>query len=172
MTSVSPTPSSSITSYNPVIFYFIGAILSSMFYKKDNFNIKKQLFPFLIFFFVLVVILSINKEIQNVVLIMNFLVLNLSKSLAIITVQKCLSLRYFTLTKLGIKRKKCFKFYHLHILLTGDVSLNPAPSQYLPDNKNKFQPFRKRGLHFLDINVNGLLSKTDEQATPNLHYLG
>ena len=48
--SVSPTPSSSITSYNPVIFYFLGAILSSMFYKKDNFNIKKQLFPFLIFF--------------------------------------------------------------------------------------------------------------------------
>ena len=83
-----------------------------------------------------------------------------------------MSFRYFTLNKLGINRKKCFKFYHLHILLTGDVSLNPGPSQYLPDNENKFKPFRKRGLHFLDINVNSLLSKTDEQATPNLHYLG
>ena len=62
--SVSSTPSSSITSYNLVIFYFIGAILSSIFYKKDNFNITKQLFPFLIFFFfVLVLILSINQKI-------------------------------------------------------------------------------------------------------------
>ena len=49
--SVSSTPSSSITSYNLVIFYFIGAILSILFYKKDNFNITKQLFPFLIYFF-------------------------------------------------------------------------------------------------------------------------
>ena len=40
--SVSFTPSSSITSYNLVIFYFIGAILSRIFYKKDNFNITKQ----------------------------------------------------------------------------------------------------------------------------------
>ena len=48
--SVPSTPSSSITSYNPIIFYLIGVILSSIFYKKDNFNITKQLFPFLIFF--------------------------------------------------------------------------------------------------------------------------
>ena len=62
--SVSSNPSSSITSYNLVIFYFIGAILSSIFYKKDNFNITKQLFPFLIyFFFVLVLILSINQKV-------------------------------------------------------------------------------------------------------------
>ena len=62
--SVSSTPSSSTTSYNLLIFYFIGAILSSIFYKKDNFNITKQLFPFLIFlFFVLVLILSINQKV-------------------------------------------------------------------------------------------------------------
>ena len=47
-------------------------------------------------------------------------------------------------------------FYHLLILLSGDVSLNPGPSQYLPDNDDKFEPFRKRGLHFLHINVNNL----------------
>ena len=39
--SISSTPSSSITSYSLVIFYFIGAILSRLFYKKDNFNITK-----------------------------------------------------------------------------------------------------------------------------------
>ena len=48
--SVSFTPSSSITSYNPFIFYFIGAIISRIFYKKNNFNIPKQYCPFLTFF--------------------------------------------------------------------------------------------------------------------------
>ena len=58
--------------------------------------------------------------------------------------------------------KEYFKFYHLLILLSGGVSLNPGPSQYLSDNDNKFEPFRKSGLHFLHININSLLSKTDE----------
>ena len=60
--SVSSTPSSSITSYNLVIFYFIGAILSSIFYKKDNFNITKQLFPFLIYFFLCFSANSLHKS--------------------------------------------------------------------------------------------------------------
>ena len=69
---------------------------------------------------------------------------------------------YFALKKLRIKRNKCFKLYHLLLLLSGDVSLGPDPSQYLPGNDNKFEPFRKRGLHFLPLNVNSLLSKIDE----------
>ena len=73
-----------------------------------------------------------------------------------------MSSRYFALNKLRIKRNECFKFYHLLILLSGDVSLNPGPSQYPPYNDDKFEPFRKRGLHFLHINVNSLLSKIDE----------
>ena len=54
-----------------------------------------------------------------------------------------------------------FQIYHLLILLSGDVSLNPGPSQYLPNN-DKFKSFRNRGLRFLHINVNSLLSKIDE----------
>ena len=73
-----------------------------------------------------------------------------------------MSSRYFALNKLRIKRNECFKFYHFLILLSGDVSLNPGPSQYPPYNDDKFEPFRKRGLHFLQINVNSLLSKIDE----------
>ena len=73
-----------------------------------------------------------------------------------------MSSRYFALNKLRIKLKECFTFYHLLILLSGDVSLNPVPSQYLPDKDNKFEPFRKRSLHFLHININSLLSKIDE----------
>ena len=55
------------------------------------------------------------------------------------------------------------KFYQLLILLSGDISLKPGPCQYLSDkNKDLFEPFRKRGFHFLHINVNILLLKIDE----------
>ena len=63
---------------------------------------------------------------------------------------------------LRIKCNECFTFYHFLILLSGDAILNPCPTQYLPDNYNKFEPFRKRGLHFLHININSLSSKIDE----------
>ena len=73
-----------------------------------------------------------------------------------------MSFCYFALNKLKIKRNECFKFYHLLILVSGDVNLNACHSQYLPDNDDKFEPFHERGLHFLHINVNSLLSKIDE----------
>ena len=60
---------------------------------------------------------------------------------------------YFALNKLS----ECFKFCHLLILVSGDVNLNAGPSQYLPDNDDKFEPFRESGLHFLHINVNSLI---------------
>ena len=68
----------------------------------------------------------------------------------------------FVLNKFCFKRKKCLKFYQFLILLSGDISLNPGPSQYLQGNDNKFEPFHKRGLHFLHINANSLLLKIDE----------
>ena len=61
--------------------------------------------------------------------------------------------RYFALNKLRIKCKKMFEIYHLLILLSGYISLNPGPSQYLPYNDKKLEPIRKRGLHSLNINV-------------------
>ena len=54
------------------------------------------------------------------------------------------------------------KFYQFLILLSGDISLNPGPNQDLHDFEDKFEPFQKRGLHFLHINVNSLLSKIDK----------
>ena len=94
---------------------------------------------------------------------MNFLGTELIKITGEINnAEMLMSSRYFALNKLRIKRNKCFKLYYLLILLCGDVSLNPGPSQYPPYNDDKFEPFRKRGLHFLHINVNSLLSKIDE----------
>ena len=72
-----------------------------------------------------------------------------------------MSSRYFALNKVRIKRNECFKFFHLLTLLSGDVSLNLGPNQYLPDN-DKFELLRKRGFHFLHINVNSLLSTIDQ----------
>ena len=70
---------------------------------------------------------------------------------------------YFALSKLNFKKNKHMKFYQLLILLSGDISLNHGPCQYIPDqNKDLFEPFRKRGLHFLHINVNRLPSKIEE----------
>ena len=164
--SVSSTPSSSITSYNLVIFYFIGAILSSIFYEKDNFNITKQLFPFLIYFFLCFSANSLHKsKICDLKYCPNneFFSTELIKITGdISSAEMLMSSRYFALNKLRIKRNECFKIYHLLILLSGDVSLNPGSSQYPPYNDDKFEPFRKRGLHFLHINVNSLLSKIDE----------
>ena len=164
--SVSSTPNSSITSYNLVIFYFKGAILSSIFYKKDDFNITKQLFPFLIYFFLCFSANSLHKS-KNCDLKCcpnnEFFSTELIKIRDDISSAEILiSSRYFARNKLRIKRNECFKFYHLLILLSGDVSLNPGPSQYPPYNDNEFEPFRKRGLHFLHINVKSLLSKIDE----------
>ena len=170
--SVSSTPSSSITSYNLVIFYFIGAILSSIFYKKDNFNITKQLFPFLIYFFLCFSANSLHKS-KNCDLKCcpnnEFFSTELIKITSDInSAERLMSSRYSALNKLRIKYNECFKFYHLLILLSGDVSLNLGPCQYLPDNDNKFQLFCKRGLRFLHKNVNSLLSKIDELR----HFVG
>ena len=50
------------------------------------------------------------------------------------------SFNYFALNKLKIKRKKCLKFYHPLILISGEISSNPGPGQYVPDNDNKLGP--------------------------------
>ena len=66
-------------------------------------------------------------------------------------------LGYFVINKLSFESKKCLKFYQFLISLSGGISLNSGPSQYLRENDSKFEPFHNPGLHFLYINVNSLL---------------
>ena len=80
-----------------------------------------------------------------------------------------MDLGYFVLNKNCFKRKRCLKLYQFLILLSKDISLSPGPSQYLQDNDNKFEPFHKRGLHFLHIHVNSLLLKIDELRDTACH---
>ena len=63
----------------------------------------------------------------------------------------------------NLKDKDYNNFYQFLLLLSGDVSLNPGPVQIsLAVNINICEPLNKKGLHFLHININSLLSKIDE----------
>ena len=68
------------------------------------------------------------------------------------------NLRYFTFSKL--KNKNNYLYLRHILLLSGDISLNPGPTQERSDDK--WIPFKKRGLHFIHININSLLPKIDE----------
>ena len=53
------------------------------------------------------------------------------------------------------KYKNYNNFYHFLFLLLRDVSLNHC-------KRCKSNPLNKKGMHFLHININRLLPKTDE----------
>ena len=65
------------------------------------------------------------------------------------------NLVYFAISKL---RNKSTHFR----ILSGDVSLNPGPSQMQLNDDKIWKPLITRGLHFCHLNVNSLLSKIDE----------
>ena len=69
---------------------------------------------------------------------------------------------YFTISKLRNKPKHFLKFYQILLLLSGDISLNPGPCQMQFIDEKTWEPLKTRGLHFFHLNVNSLLSKTDE----------
>ena len=50
------------------------------------------------------------------------------------------------------------KFFRLILLLSGDINLNPGPTQI----SKTWSVFKKRGLHFVHLNINSLPSKIEE----------
>ena len=50
------------------------------------------------------------------------------------------------------------KFFRLILLLSGDINLNPGPTQI----SKTWSVFKKRGLHFVHLNINSLPSKMAE----------
>ena len=59
------------------------------------------------------------------------------------------------------KKENPFLFQHL-LLISGDISLNPGPTHEYQLNNETWSPFKKRGLHFLHININSLIPKIEE----------
>ena len=55
-----------------------------------------------------------------------------------------------------MKIKNRNKFLRIILLLSGDIELNPGPTQL---DENTFSCFRNRGLHFLHLNINSVLTK-------------
>ena len=84
------------------------------------------------------------------------------------------TLVYFTISKLRNKSIHFWKFYQVLILLSGDVSLNPGPSQMQLNDHKIWKPVITRGLHFCHLNVNSLLSNLMKseisQITLNQRY--
>ena len=86
------------------------------------------------------------------------------------TLTSCRHIQHITLHKnfvflavTNLKHKNYTNFYKFLLLLSGDVSLNPGPVQRSPDiSSTIWEPLNKKGLHFLHININSLLSKKDE----------
>ena len=71
--------------------------------------------------------------------------------------------RLVCLDIINLKYKDYNNFYQFLLLLTGDVSLNSGPFQISPAvNTNIWEPLNKKVLHFLHINRNSLLPKTDK----------
>ena len=69
----------------------------------------------------------------------------------------------FFLAVTNLKCKNYTNFRKFLLLLSGDVSLNTEPIQRSPDiNSTIWEPLNKKGLHFLHVNINSLLSKKYE----------
>ena len=59
-----------------------------------------------------------------------------------------------------LKLKNYFTFLTFLLLLSGDINPNPGPQGTNTDKM--WEPFDKKGLHFIHININSLLQKIDQ----------
>ena len=48
------------------------------------------------------------------------------------------------------------------LILSGDIKLSPEPVNRHHVNKEHFEVFNNKGLHFIHLNINSLLNKIDE----------
>ena len=83
------------------------------------------------------------------------------------TLTPCCQIQHIKLHKnfvfLAVANLKQKHFTNFYKLLSGDVSLNPGPTQRFPDISSAiWELLKKKGLHFLQININSLLLKKDE----------
>ena len=58
-----------------------------------------------------------------------------------------------------IKIQNCNHFFRRLLILSGDIELNPGPTQL---DEKTFKCFKERGLHFIHLNINSVLPEIDE----------
>ena len=67
---------------------------------------------------------------------------------------------FYSISKL--KYRNLNSYFHLLILLSGDISLNPGPThQHKLQCLNEWNIFKSRGLRFIHLNINSLLPKIE-----------
>ena len=68
---------------------------------------------------------------------------------------------FYSVSKLEYRNLN--SYFHLLILLSGDISLNPGSNhQHKLQCLNEWNIFKSRGLHFIHLNINSLLPKIEE----------
>ena len=72
------------------------------------------------------------------------------------TIKQEMNLNLLTLREVNYKDHT--KFFRLILLLSDDINLNPGPTQI----SETWSVFKKRGLHFVHLNINSLPSKIEE----------
>ena len=74
--------------------------------------------------------------------------------------------QYLYLQLDSLNKVRCLKNHSLYLklilLLSGDISLNPEPNQTNHQLTEDSKVFKNRGLHFIHLNINSLLSEIDE----------
>ena len=68
---------------------------------------------------------------------------------------------FYSVSKLEYRNLN--SYFHLLILLSGDISLNPGSNhQHKLQCLNEWNIFKSRGLHFIHLNINSLLPKIEK----------
>ena len=77
------------------------------------------------------------------------------------TLRTSITTDHYSVSKL--KYQNLNSFSHLLLLLSGNISLNPGPvHQGTLQCSNEWNVSKNRGLHFIHLNINSLLSKIEE----------
>ena len=72
-----------------------------------------------------------------------------------------LNLQLDSLNKIRCLKNHCL-YLKLTLLFSGDITLNPGPNRTNRQLTENLKVFKNRGLHFIHLNINNILSKTDE----------
>ena len=73
----------------------------------------------------------------------------------------CSSETNFNIVIFSLREMKCSNhsmYFQFLLMLAGDLELNPGPCQSL----SLWSPFKKKGLHFVHLNINSIFLKIDE----------
>ena len=148
---------------NEFTFYFIKVALSLMFGLKQFTKTRTKLFTFFLltqfsiscFLFKTLNQNELQKSLKKYSKGDFFTIESLKTNEKISIARQECNLTLVTLREMNYRDHT--KFFRLILLLSGDINLNPGPTQI----SKTWSVFKKRGLHFVHLNINSLPSKIE-----------